>query len=51
MSIFFCTFVADFVYECTKVNVRRNPTPGEFYDRPLDARSSGALHPPREGGR
>ena len=26
-----------------------NPTPGEFYDRPLDARSSGALHPSREG--
>ena len=25
-----------------------NPTPGEFYDRPLDARSSGALHPTRE---
>lgn len=26
-----------------------NPTPGEFYDRPQDARSSGALHPSREG--
>ena len=24
--------------------------PGEFYDRPQDARSSGALHPLREGG-
>ena len=28
-----------------------NPTPGEFYDRPLDARSSGALHPSREGAK
>jgi hypothetical protein len=28
-----------------------NPTPGEFYDRPQDARSSGALHPSREGGK
>ncbi len=28
-----------------------SPTPGEFYDRPLDARSSGALHPRREGER
>ena len=27
----------------------QNPTPGEFYDRPQDARSSGALHPSREG--
>ena len=27
-----------------------NPTPGEFYDRPLDARSSGALHPTGGGG-
>lgn len=26
-----------------------NPTHGEFYDRPQDARSSGALHPSREG--
>ena len=26
------------------------PHPGEFYDRPQDARSSGALHPSREGG-
>jgi len=26
-----------------------NPTPGEFYDRPQDARSSGTLHPSREG--
>ena len=26
-----------------------NPSPGEFYDRPQDARSSGALHPSREG--
>ena len=25
-----------------------NPTHGEFYDRPQDARSSGALHPSRE---
>ena len=30
-------------------NAVNNPTPGEFYDRPLDARSSGALHPSREG--
>ena len=29
--------------------INRKPTPGEFYDRPLDARSSGALHPSREG--
>ncbi len=28
---------------------RSNPTPREFYDRPQDARSSGALHPSREG--
>ena len=28
-----------------------SPTPREFYDRPLDARSSGALHPSREGER
>ncbi len=26
-----------------------NPSPREFYDRPQDARSSGALHPSREG--
>ncbi len=29
--------------------ISENPTPGEFYDRPQDARSSGALHPSREG--
>ena len=28
-----------------------NPTKKEFYDRPQDARSSGALHPSREGER
>ncbi|MBO6306362.1 MAG: NAD-dependent DNA ligase LigA [Paludibacteraceae bacterium] len=32
-----------------KIVGRDNPTPGEFYDRPQDARSSGALHPSREG--
>ena len=31
-----------------KIVGRENPTPGEFYDRPQDARSSGALHPSRE---
>ena len=29
--------------------ILKNLTPREFYDRPLDARSSGALHPSREG--
>ena len=28
-----------------------NPTPWEFYDRPLDAQSDKALHPSREGGK
>ena len=32
-----------------KIVGRENPTLGEFYDRPQDARSSGALHPSREG--
>ena len=32
------------------MRVGNNPTLGEFYDRPQDARSSGALHPSREGG-
>ena len=59
MCIFFCNFAPQMekimygvrctMDQCTVYGVRRNLTPGEFYDRPPDARSSGALHSPREG--
>ena len=35
--------------EIVAIHRMYNPTPKEFYDRPQDARSSGALHPTREG--
>ena len=42
-----------FIYKKSRVDTIRtrkiNPSPREFYDRPQDARSSGALHPSREG--
>jgi len=42
-----------YIDECSAANFIgiKSPTPGEFYDRPQDARSSGALHPSREGGK
>ncbi len=35
--------------EIVAIHRMYNPIPKEFYDRPQDARSSGALHPTREG--
>ena len=39
-----------FIYEAGEPR-HLNLTPEEFYDRPQDARSSGALHSSREGGK
>lgn len=49
-----CKNVAHVYITCNKngkLAMQAGPTPREFYDRPQDARSSGALHPRREGER
>ena len=48
-ALYFADALAKLYYPTAPREI--NPSPNLFYDRPLDARSSKALHPSREGGK